>query len=277
MTGAHICDCLNQNNEYRSALLNAWEVKLSDRLTLSEGDLLRLRRFSTPTVYNGWEQISAVDRRGVVNREDVRDFMPQFGAMVGYAVTLEVEPSNPDHLARKDAPQAYRAYLESVPGPKIVIVKDADSPGIIGTYVGEVNASLHRALGCVGIITDGGIRDVVEMTSLGFKALARRLCVGHAYAWPVRWGHEVEVFGLTIRPGQLVHADQHGFMVIPEQDQAGVLAATQFMDANECTSVIEAGQPLRGRSMVETRAAMVEAERRFGEAARRQFGKSGEW
>ncbi|MGB3024891.1 RraA family protein [Paradevosia shaoguanensis] len=252
------------------------EGKLSAH-TLSEGDLLRLRRFSTPTVYNGWEQVSRVDRRSVVNRDAVQDFMPQFGPMIGYAVTLEVEPSNPRHIERSEAPREYRAYLESVPGPKIVVVKDVDSPNVIGTYFGEVNASLHRALGCVGMITDGGVRDIVEMGSLGFKALARRLCVGHAYAWPVRWGHAVEVFGLTIEPGQLLHADQHGFMVIPEEDQGRVLEATQFMDANECHTVIGASQVLRGRSMTETRAAMVEAEKRFGAAARQQFGKSGEW
>ncbi len=203
--------------------------------------------------------------------------MPQFGAMVGYAVTLEVDPNNPAHMERKDAPQEYRAYLESVPGPKIVVVKDVNSPDIIGTYFGEVNASLHRALGCVGMITDGGIRDVVEMESLGYKALAKRLCVGHAYAWPVRWGHEVEVFGLKVSSGQLLHADRHGFMVIPEEDQARVLEATEFMDANECNSVIDASQQLRGRSMNETRAAMVEAEKKFGAAARKKLGRSGEW
>jgi regulator of RNase E activity RraA len=245
---------------------------------LSPGELLRLRRFSTPTIFNGWEQISQTDRRTVVNRDDVRDFMPQFGAMTGYAVTLEVQPSNPCHIRdHPDAPRAYREYVESIQGPKILILKDADSPNVIGTYVGEVNASLHRALGCVGIITDGGIRDVAEMASLGFKALAARLCVGHAYAWPLRWGHEVEVFGLKIKSGQLIHADQHGFMAIPEEDQKGVFDATLFMDGNECTSVIEASQLLSGRSMSDTRAAMVEAEKRFSAAALSQFGKKGEW
>ena len=256
--------------------MTCWEAKLGTVLT--PGELLRLRRFSTPTVFNGWEQISEVDRRTVVNRDEVRDFMPQFGAMAGYAVTLEVQPSNPDHIRNTpEAPQAYREYVESIAGPKILILKDADSPNIIGTYVGEVNASLHRALGCVGIITDGGVRDVAEMASIGFKALAARLCVGHAYAWPVRWGHEVEVFGLKIKSGQLIHADQHGFMTIPEQDQKRVFDATLFMDGNECTSVIEATQLMAGRSMRETRATLADAERRFGAAAKKEFGKQGEW
>lgn len=251
---------------------------MTEARVLTAGEVLRLRRLSTPTIYNGWEQVSRVDRRSVVNRRDVKDFMPQFGAMAGYAVTLEVQPSNPEHLRNSpDAPQAYREYLESIVGPKIVVVKDADSPNVIGTYFGEVNASLHRALGCVGIITDGGVRDIVEMGSIGFKALAERLCVGHAYAWPVRWGHEVEVFGLTIASGQLIHADQHGFMVIPEEDQKRVFEASLFMDGNECTSVIETSQILAGRSMGETRAAMVDAERRFSAAALETFGKKGEW
>lgn len=252
--------------------------ELSASPGLTPGELLRLRRFSTPTVYNGWEQVSRTDRRTVVNRQDVRDFTPQFGAMAGYAVTLEVQPSNPEHLrSTPEAPQRYREYVESIPGPKIVILKDADSPNVIGTYFGEVNASLHRALGCVGIITDGGVRDIVEMASIGFKALAARLCVGHAYAWPVRWGHEVDIFGLRIASGQLVHADQHGFMIIPQEDQKRVFDATLFMDGNECTSVIEASQILAGRSMSETRAAMAEAERRFGASALDQLGKKGEW
>ncbi len=245
---------------------------------LTPGELLRLRRFTTPTVYNGWEQVSRTDRRSVVNREDIRDFMPQFGPMVGFAVTLEVEPSEPSHLQNNPgAPQAYREYLESITGPKIVVVKDADSPNIIGTYFGEVNASLHRALGCVGIITDGAVRDVDEMASVGFKALAARLCVGHAFAWPVRWGHEVEVFGCPIRSGELIHADQHGFMKIPAEDQRDVFDATLFMDGNECTSVIETSQLMAGRSMAETRAEMEKAERRFGAAALERFGKQGEW
>ena len=65
------------------------------------------------------------------------------------------------------------------------------------------------------------MRDITEMSSLGFKALASRLCVGHAYAWPVRWNCDVEVDGCLVRPGQLIHADQHGFMAIPEEDESG--------------------------------------------------------
>ena len=168
----------------------------TDQHRLSDAELLQLRRWNTPTIYNGWEQITRHDAgKDGFNIEEARDFMPQMGPMVGYAVTVVFEPSNPEH--RRKNPNAwseYRHYVGGVPGPKIVVVQDLDKPRVIGAFWGEVTSSFHRALGCVGTIIDGGIRDLDEMNNVGFKALARRLCVGHAYATPVRWGCEVEVF-----------------------------------------------------------------------------------
>jgi 4-hydroxy-4-methyl-2-oxoglutarate aldolase len=249
---------------------------MADRLTY--GELLKLKRLTTPTLYNGWEQITRHDRRTQTNRAETRDFMPQFGPMVGYAVTVVCEPSNPIHQKQNpDAPRQYREYIASIPGPKIVVVADLDKPNHIGSFWGEVNASTHGALGCVGTITDGAVRDLAEMTSLGFKALASRLCVGHAYSWPVRWNCEVEVFGCTVRPGDLIHADQHGFLVIPEDDQAHLFEAGMFMDGNECDTVISAARDSHGKSLDEVLQAINEASAQFGQASRAAFGKTGEW
>ncbi len=99
-----------------------------------------------------------------------------------------------------------------------VVVQDLDKPQVWGSLWGEVAAGIHRALGCVGAIVDGGVRDLEDMRAAGFKTLAQRLCVGHAWATPVRWGGEVEVFGTVIRPGQLIHADHHGFIAIADLD-----------------------------------------------------------
>ncbi len=106
---------------------------------------------------------------------------------------------------------------------------------------------MHRALGCVGTITDGAVRDIDEMTDAGFKALARRLCVGHAFVHPVRWGCEVEVFGTKVSPGDLIHADKHGFLVIAPEEQERLLDAATFMDRNECETVIPRGTRHGGR------------------------------
>lgn len=246
---------------------------------LPYADLLQLKRWNTPTIYNGWEQITTLDHaQHGINLEETRDFMPQMGPMVGYAVTLIIEPSNPVH--KKAIPNGRKDYLNYVaaqPGPKIVIVQDLDKPNVRGSMWGEVNANTHKALGCVGTITDGSIRDVDEMTNAGFKALASRLSVGHAYATPVRWNCEVEVFGQTISPGQLIHADKHGFLAIPEGEEVGLLEAAIFMDQNECNTVIPAARNIEGLSSTEILNQINNAGAAFKQATLHKFGKQAEW
>ncbi len=245
---------------------------------LDHSDLLKLKRWNTPTIYNGWEQITKEDRRAHFNQEEIRDFMPQMGPMVGYAVTVVCEPGNPVHQkANPSAVDQYRAYLASVTGPKIVVIQDLDKPRVLGSFWGEVNANVHKALGCVGTITDGAVRDLDEMTNAGFKGIARRACIGHAYSWPVRWNCEVEVFGCPVKPGDLIHADKHGFLVIPEEDEMQLLEAAAFMDANECNTIIAAARATGGKSMEAILRELSEAGAQFSKAAREKFGRQGEW
>ena len=156
-------------------------------------------------------------------------------------------------------------------------MQDLDKPNVYGSFWGEVNSNTHRALGAVGTITDGAIRDLDEMHNAGFKALARRLCVGHAASHPVRWDCEVEVFGRKVKPGDLIHADKHGFLVIPPEDQGRLFEAACFMDANECSTLIVAARGAAGATIEEVLAQMDAAAVEFNTAARRKFSKSGEF
>jgi regulator of RNase E activity RraA len=245
-------------------------------LNLSE--LLKLKRWNTPTIYNGWEQITKSDTaREGFNPEETVDFMPQMGPMVGYAVTVVIEPGNPVHKQKANVWEEYRTYIASVPGPKIVVVQDLDKPLTLGSFWGEVNSNVHRALGCVGTITDGAIRDLDEMNNAGFKALARRLCVGHAHSTPVRWNCNVEVFGRKIQPGQLIHADKHGFLVIPDEDIEKLLDASIFMDNNECNTIIAAARSASGKSTEIVLKELNEASIEFSKAVKKKFGVRGEW
>ena len=248
-------------------------------IMLPHSDLLQLKRWNTPTIYNGWEQITKRDPAAdAFNLEETRDFMPQMGAMVGYAVTVVIEPSNPAHRhTHAEAWNEYRRYVSRIPGPKVVCVQDLDKPRVIGSFWGEVNSNMHRALGCVGTIVDGAIRDVDEMTNAGFKALARRLCVGHAHVHPVRWNCEVDVFGRTIAPGDLIHADKHGFLVIEPEAQPQILEAARFMDANECMTVIPAARHSAGLTADQILANLATAGDEFGRNARAKFHRAGEW
>jgi regulator of RNase E activity RraA len=244
---------------------------------LSPADLLRLKRWNTPTVYNGWEQITKHNAAAdAFNLEEARDFMPQMGPMVGWAVTVVIQPGNRAHAADGGRLWSeYRRYVARRPGPKIVVVQDLDKPRTLGAFWGEVNSNIHRALGCVGTITDGGIRDLDEMNNAGFKALARRLCVGHACSTPLRWDCEVEVFGRKVQPGQLIHADKHGFLVVPFGEERGLLEAATFMDANECNTLIAAGRHAAGQSAREILKNFDAAAAAFDQAARARFKRNG--
>jgi regulator of RNase E activity RraA len=245
---------------------------------LTHAELLQLKRWNTPTIYNGWEQITRHDAsRDGINIEETHDFMPQMGPMVGYAVTVVIEPGNRVHKQNANAWREYRQYVAECKGPKIIVIQDLDKPLVLGSFWGEVNANIHRAFGAVGPITDGAVRDVDEMTNAGFKALARRLCVGHAFSTPVRWGCEVKVFGQKIQPGQLIHADKHGFLAIPREDEPHVLDAALKMDANECNTLIGAARNATGLSTEDILKQLDEAGQTFRSLIREQFGKRGEW
>lgn len=238
--------------------------------------LLQLQRWNTPTIYNGLEQVTRADLRDLVNQEDLCDFMPHMGPMCGRAVTVRIQPGNPEHPRQN--PQAwseYRRYVASIPGPKIVVVQDLDKPATHGAFWGEVNSSIHRALGCVGTICDGAIRDLDEMNVTGFKAIARRLCVGHAWSTPVAWGCPVEVFGTRVEPGRLVHADKHGFLVIPPDAEAALAEAARFMDQNECETLIPAAKGATSPEDALTRIDAAAGE--FRARMQQRFQRHGEW
>ncbi len=247
-------------------------------MSLTHADLLELKRWNTPTVYNGWEQITSHDVAAEgFNLEGCQDFMPQMGPMVGYSVTCLIEPSNPEHKTKRASSwDEFFEYIASQPPPKIVVIQDLDKPQVIGSFWGEVSANTHRALGCVGTITDGAIRDLDEMTNAGFKALARRLCVGHAHVIPIQWGSKVEVFGRTIQPGQLIHADKHGFMALPPEDEIDLLEALRFMDSNECQTVIAAARTVAGKPFSEILSDLRYARSEFQKATQTRFGRKGE-
>jgi regulator of RNase E activity RraA len=245
---------------------------------LPHADLLELRRWNTPTIYNGWESITRGDPAGdAFNLEECTDYMPEMGPMVGYALTVVFEPSNPRHKANADAWVEYRRYLASQPGPLIVVVQDLDKPRTVGAFWGEVNSTVHKAFGCVGTIIDGAIRDVDEMKAAGFKAIARRLCVGHAHSTPVRWGVPVEVFGRRVEPGQLIHADKHGFLAVPREDEARLLEASRFLDSNECQTVIPAAREAAYLPRAEALAHIDRACVAYGAAVKERSGRAGEW
>lgn len=236
---------------------------------LSHSELLELRRWNTPTIYNGWEAISKTDRLDcVMSREGLTDYMPQMGPMVGYAVTVEYICS--DKKAKDEHPDCYERffeYLAGIPGPKVIMAKDLDAPNCVGSIFGEVTGNVYKSLGCVGSICDGYVRDVDEASYGGFKMLAKRLGVSHTYSCPLRFGTEIELCGAKIKPGMLIHADKYGFMAVPEEDMGDLLEGARFMDSNECRFTIPAGRDTFGLTDKEHLEQLYKAWHDFGAAA----------
>ena len=137
--------------------------------------------------------------------------------IVGYAATARIRSSDPpmesgtSYYERGD----WWSSLLKVPSPRVVVIEDLDKPPGLGAFVGEVHANILRALGCVAFVTNGAVRDLPEVQRTGFQMFAGNVSVSHAYSHVFDFGGTVEIAGLTVRPGDLIHGDLHGVQTIP--------------------------------------------------------------
>lgn len=105
--------------------------------------------------------------------------------------------------------------LLKIPAPRIAVIADTDHPPGLGAFIGEVNANILLALGCIGLVTNGAVRDLTEVHATGFQMFAGNVSVSHAYAHIFDFGGTVEVGGLRVQPGDLIHGDLHGIQTVP--------------------------------------------------------------
>jgi 4-hydroxy-4-methyl-2-oxoglutarate aldolase len=137
--------------------------------------------------------------------------------IVGYAATARIRSSDPP---MESGPSYYErgdwwSSLLKVPSPRVVVIEDLDKPPGLGAFVGEVHANILRALGCVAFVTNGAVRDLPEVQQTGFQMFAGNVSVSHAYSHVFDFGGTVEIAGLAVRPGDLIHGDLHGVQTIP--------------------------------------------------------------
>lgn len=177
-----------------------------------------LARWDTPTICNALEVV-APERRliGYTTKPLVCTF-PDLPPMVGYARTATIRATSASKLSAADARAqraAYYEYCGTGHGPRISVIQDLDGINIgFGAFWGEVNSSVHKALGCLGVVTDGSIRDIPAWAP-GFQALAGSIGPSHAFVHLAGFGETVCVAGMTVSSDDLIHADRHGAVVIP--------------------------------------------------------------
>ncbi len=207
---------------------------MSSRKGLSAVDLERLREFDACTVSNAIEKFSVrLRNEGFISRA-VRCRFPDLPPMVGYAATGRIRTASPPmtHRCYYDR-MDWWTYVASLPKPRVIVVQDADGKPGMGAFVGEIHASIALALDCVGCVTNGAVRDLPAIKALKFQLFSGNLSVSHSYAHIIDFSEPVEIGGLKIRSGDLLHGDRHGVLNVPLELVADIPAEASKILAEE--------------------------------------------
>ena len=184
--------------------------------TLSHSEFESLLALDTCSASNAIEQFQVRLRNEGFVQNTARCRLPQLSPMLGYAATAVIRASAPSMAGRCYYNRMdWWSYLLTIPEPRVMVLQDLDHTPGLGAFVGGIHASIALALQCVGCVTNGAVRDLGAVEDLGFHLFSGSVAVSHAYAHIVEFGDAVEIGGLKIRPGDLVHGDRHGVHTIP--------------------------------------------------------------
>ena len=187
-------------------------------LALPSLDLDKIRSLDTCTASNAIERLNVRLRNEGFISGAVRCRFPNFEPMLGYAVTGRIRSSSPPMSGRCYYDRMdFWSYVATIPEPRVIVLQDVDHMPGVGAFVGEIHANIGLALNCVGYITNGAVRDLPAVKALGFHLFSGSVSVSHAYAHLIEFGEPVEIGGLKIAPGDLLHGDRHGVQTIPPE------------------------------------------------------------
>ena len=175
-----------------------------------------LRRTDTCTVSNAIEHFNVRMRNEGFIHNVIRCMLPELAPVAGYAVTGRIRTTNPPiaNLCYYHRTDWWR-FVASIPSPKIIVIADVDGVPGTGALFGEIHARIASALRCVAYVTNGTVRDITGIAAAGFQCFAAGTSVSHAYAHIIDFGEPVDLGGLTISTGDLLHGDRHGVQKIP--------------------------------------------------------------
>ncbi|MCZ2150418.1 MAG: RraA family protein [Bryobacterales bacterium] len=198
-------------------------------------DLAGLCALDTCTVSNAIERLDARLRNEGFIVNSVKCQFPQFAPMAGYAATARIRTARPPMTGQRCYYDRldWWTYVATVPEPRILVLEDVDHFPGAGAFVGEIHANIGIALNCIGCVTNGAVRDLPAVEALGFHLFAGSVSVSHSYAHIVDFGEPVELGGLKIQSGDLLHGDRHGVLSIPSEIAAGIPAEASRIIAEE--------------------------------------------
>jgi regulator of RNase E activity RraA len=205
-----------------------------------------LRQWDTPTICNALEIVVPARRAiGFTRRPLVAPF-PEMKPVVGFARTAMIRSREPHPRDRESANRIRLGYYEHIaaePLPSISVIQDIDAPDTgFGAFWGEVQTHVHKGLGCVGVITDGSVRDLDAMAA-GFFVLAGSVMPSHAHVHLVEFGGTVSIGGMVVSANDIIHADRHGAVVVPPEAVAKIPEAVDLLTRREKVLIEASKQP----------------------------------
>lgn len=191
--------------------------------SLTEEDLDGLRQFDTCMIANAVETFNIRLRNTGFSDASIRCIFPDAPPLVGYAATARLQCGEPPIGGGtfRDRADFWNRILK-IPAPRILVLQDMDTPAGRGAFLGDMHAAILKALGCNGYVTNGAVRELPSVRAMGIHLFAGNVAVSHAYAHIFDVGAQVTLGGMEVRPGDLLHGDQHGLVTIPMDIAASV-------------------------------------------------------
>jgi 4-hydroxy-4-methyl-2-oxoglutarate aldolase len=238
-------------------------------------DLEALAQYDTPTICNAIELFEVRPRNEGYMDARIRACFPEMPPSVGYAATATIRCAFPrregDVYGSLDEQVARFAEL---PGPPFVVFQDLDDPAVAATF-GEIMCSTYQAFGAVGLVTSGAARDLDQVRRIGFPAFSNGTICSHGYSHIVDLHRAVRVGGVTVHPGDLIHADANGVTTIPLEIAAELPQAAAEFAAAEALVLDYVKAPNRDvKAYSEARKAMVAEIATLGKRFRSKLARA---
>ena len=204
------------------------------RSLLTEADLDALRHFDTCMISNAIETFDARLRNTGFADSGIYCIFKDAPPMVGYAATARLRSGEPPMVGGSfhDRADFWMSILE-IPAPRILVLEDMDDPPARGAFVGDMHAAILKALGCIGYLTNGAVRELPAVRTMGIQLFAGSIAVSHAYAHIFDVGATVKVGGMEVRPRDLLHGDRHGVLTVPVGIAARIPASAAALQREE--------------------------------------------
>ena len=200
---------------------------------VTEAQMQKISEMQTCAVSNAIEGMNIRTKTDGFMLPNIKSMFPNMGGMAGHAVTATIRASKAPTEQSTFSRVKFVDEVLKIPGPRVIVMQDLDYPDVIGSFWGEVQAVVFSSLNCVGVVTDGGVRDLDDMQKHGFNAFASTELVSRAHVHLVEANIPVTVGGLVVNPGDILLGDKHGVISIPSEVASDLDAAIAKVEAGE--------------------------------------------